>query len=126
MSYLTVKYLHISFAALSGSFFLVRGIWMMSESDLLHRKWVRIAPHVIDSLLLLSAVILVVWSGQYPGVQDWLTAKVGALIVYILLGTIALKRGRKKSVRCVAFFAALAVFAYIVAVAATRHAGVIG
>jgi uncharacterized membrane protein SirB2 len=126
MSYLAVKYLHMTFAGLSGAFFLVRGIWMLCESDLLQRKWVRIAPHVIDTLLLTFALILVFWSGQYPGAQGWLTAKVIALLLYIVLGTVALKRGKTRAVRMVAFFAALAVFAYIVAVALTRNPGVIG
>jgi uncharacterized membrane protein SirB2 len=126
MSYLAVKYLHMSFAALSGGFFLVRGIWMLQESNLLQRKWVRVAPHVIDTLLLTFALILVFWSGQYPGAQGWLTAKVIALLVYIVLGTVALKRGKTRAVRTVAFFTALAVFAYIVAVALTRNPGVIG
>jgi uncharacterized membrane protein SirB2 len=126
MSYLAVKYLHMSFAALSGAFFLVRGVWMLRESDLLQHKWVRIAPHVIDTLLLTFALILMAWSGQYPGAQGWLTAKVIALIVYIVLGTIALKRGKTRAVRTMAFFAALAVFAYIVAVALTRNPAVVG
>ena len=79
-------------------------------------------PHVVDTLLLTSALVLVFWSGQYPFVQAWLTAKVLALVVYIVLGTIALKRGKTKGVRSFALLAALATFAYIVAVALTRNA----
>lgn len=121
MEYLTLKHFHMSCAALSGSLFLVRGAWMLLDSPRLHDRWVRIAPHIIDTLLLASAITLAAWSGQYPGVQGWLTAKVAALIIYIVLGTIALKRGRTKMVRFTAFIGALAVFSYIVAVALTKQ-----
>ena len=121
MNYLVVKHLHITLAVTSGSFFLLRGIWMLLDSSMLQRRWVKVVPHVVDTLLLTTALILVFWSGQYPFVQAWLTAKVVALIVYIGLGTMALKRGRTKAARVRALLAALGVFAYIVAVALTRQ-----
>ncbi|MEO8407458.1 MAG: SirB2 family protein [Oxalobacteraceae bacterium] len=126
MSYLALKHFHVTCAALSGSLFLLRGFWMLLDSPVLQRRWVRIAPHVIDTLLLTSALVLVFWSGQYPFVQNWLTAKVIALIAYIGLGTIALKRGKTRAVRVSAFIAALLVFAYIVGVAVTRQAMPLG
>lgn len=122
MSYLAIKYLHITSVALSGSFFLLRGLWMLRESDMLQRRWVRVLPHIVDTLLLGSALLMVFWSRQYPFVQPWLTAKVLALVAYIGLGTVALKRGKTKAVRRWAFMAALATFAYIMAVALTRQA----
>lgn len=125
MSYLALKHFHMTCAALSGSLFLLRGIWMLRESSMLQRRWVRIAPHLIDTLLLASALAMVAWSAQYPFVQGWLTAKVLALLAYIVLGSIALKRGKTMAVRASAFAAALAVFAYIVLVAITKHAAVI-
>lgn len=125
MSYLALKHFHLTCAVLSGSLFLLRGIWMLRESSMLQRRWVRIAPHLIDTLLLASALAMVAWSAQYPFVQGWLTAKVLALIAYIVLGSIALKRGKTMAVRASAFAAALAVFAYIVLVAITKHAAVI-
>jgi uncharacterized membrane protein SirB2 len=126
MDYSAIKHLHIACAALSGSLFLLRGIWMLRESTMLHQRWVKIAPHVVDTLLLASAIVMVLWSGQYPFVQNWLSAKVIALIGYIVLGTIALKRGRTKTVRVGAFIAALTVFAYIGSVAITKQALVFG
>lgn len=97
---------------------------MLLDSSMLQRRWVKLVPHVVDTLLLVSALVLVFWSAQYPFVQAWLTAKVLALIAYIVLGTIALKRGKTKGVRTFAWFAALATFAYIVAVALTRQAAI--
>ncbi|MGV8893236.1 MAG: SirB2 family protein [Burkholderiaceae bacterium] len=126
MIYLSIKHFHVTCAVLSGSLFLLRGFWMLQDSPALQRRWVRIAPHVIDTLLLASALIMVFWSGQYPFVQNWLTAKVIALVVYIGLGTVALKRGRTRTVRIGAFIGALLVFAYIVGVALTRRAAIIG
>jgi uncharacterized membrane protein SirB2 len=116
MDYLAVKHLHMGCAALSGSLFLLRGVWMLRASPLLQRRWVRIAPHCIDTVLLVSALVLVFWSGQYPFAQPWLGAKVVALLMYIALGTVALKRRNAP-----AFGAALLTFGYIVAVAITRQ-----
>ena len=121
MTYLLVKHLHITCAVLSGSFFLLRGVWMLLESDALQRRWVKVVPHVVDTVLLTSALVMVFWSAQYPFVQPWLTAKVLALLAYIVLGTIALKRGQTKATRTAALVAALAVFAYIVLVALSRQ-----
>lgn len=122
ISYLAVKHLHISCAIVSGSFFAVRGYWRMRDAAILQTKWVRILPHLIDTVLLASALTMVFWSGQYPFVQNWLSAKVLALLAYIVLGSIALKRGRTAATRAAAFVAALATFAYIVGVALTRQA----
>lgn len=121
MTYLLVKHLHITCAVLSGSFFLLRGVWMLLESDALQRRWVKVVPHVVDTVLLTTALTMVFWSAQYPLVQPWLTAKVLALLAYIVLGTIALKRGQTKGTRTAALVAALAVFAYIVLVALSRQ-----
>lgn len=121
MSYLALKHFHVTCVILSGALFLLRGFWMLGEAAYLQRRWVKVAPHVIDTLLLTSALVLVFWSGQYPFVQGWLTAKVVGLVLYIVLGTIALKRGRTKSMRATAFVAALLVFAYIVGVALTKN-----
>jgi uncharacterized membrane protein SirB2 len=120
MDYQNLKHFHMSCAGLSGSLFLLRGVWMLRASSMLQVKWVRIAPHVVDTLLLASAIGLAVWSQQYPGQQPWLTAKLCALLGYIVLGSIALKRGRTKGQRIAAFAGALLLFAYIVTLAVTK------
>lgn len=123
MDYLSLKYLHIGLAGLSGGFFLTRGAWMLGQSPLLQNRWVRTLPHMVDTALLSSAVVLAAWSSQYPIAQAWLTAKVLALAVYIILGMVALKRGRTRRIRGVAYFAALLVFSYIVGVAMSKDPG---
>lgn len=119
-SYTLLKYLHVSCVVLSGAGFVLRGIWMLQGSPMLGRRWVRIAPHVLDTVLLASAIALTLMIGQYPLVHGWLTAKVLGLIAYIVLGTVALKRGRTPGIRLVAFCGALVAFACIVAVAMTK------
>lgn len=120
MEYLMLKHLHMSFAMLSGGLFVLRGVWMLRASAMLQRRWVKIVPHVVDTVLLASAIGLAVWSSQYPFQQGWLTAKVVALVGYIGLGTVALKRGRTPAVRTAAFIGALVLFLYIVTVARTK------
>lgn len=121
MSYLTIKYLHMTCAALSGTLFFARGMLMLADSPLLQRRPMKILPHLIDTVLLTSALIMVFWSRQYPFVQPWLTAKVLALIAYIVIGSIAIKRGKTKGGRTAAFVVALLLFGYIVKVALTRQ-----
>jgi uncharacterized membrane protein SirB2 len=121
MDYLIVKTVHVACAALSYTLFFLRGVWMIRGSALLKQRWVKIAPHVIDTLLLASAVVLAVLIRQYPFFADWLTAKVIALVAYIGLGTIALHRGRTMGLRIVMWLVAQAVFFYIVAVAVTHN-----
>lgn len=122
LDYQTIKHFHMGCAALSGIFFVVRGGWMLVDSHLLQHRITKIAPHVIDTLLLISAVVLVFMSGQYPFAESWLTAKLIALVVYIGLGIVALKRGKTKGIRIAALIAALLTFAYIGAVAVTKQA----
>lgn len=121
MDYLLVKHVHVACVVLSGAGFFCRGVLMLVESPLLQARWVRIAPHVVDTLLLGSAVVLASSIGQYPGTHGWLTAKVIGLLVYIGLGSVALKRGATRAARAAAWVAALAVFAYIVSVAVAKN-----
>jgi len=120
MSYLTLKYVHMACVVFSYMFFFVRGVWMMRAPALLARRWVKVLPHVVDTLLLASAIALAVMLRQYPFTSPWLTAKVVGLVVYIGLGMMALRRGRTRRARVTAWIAAQAVFFYIVAVALTK------
>ena len=119
--YTGLKHLHMLCAIISITGFTLRGIWMLVDSDLLNRKFVKIAPHVIDTVLLVTAFAMAWMIGQYPFTAGWLTAKFVALIAYIALGMIALKKGKTKPVRAVAFFLAIASFVYILGVARTKN-----
>lgn len=120
MSYLILKHLHVTCVVLSGLGFCLRGWWMLRESPLRQHRLTRILPHIVDTLLLGSALTMAWMSGQYPFVQGWLTAKLCGLLAYILLGMMALKRGRTQAIRARYFGLALVAYAYIVSVALTR------
>lgn len=120
--YFAFKHAHMMFAMFSGVFFLIRGVWMLQDSARLSQRWVKIVPHINDTLLLACAIVLMVHIQQYPFVTGWLTAKVIALLAYIGLGMVALKPGRPKRVRVGAFALALLCFGYMVSVAINHHA----
>lgn len=95
---------------------------MLQDSSLLNAKPVKILPHIVDTVLLLSAFTLAYLIGQAPFADSWLTAKLLALVAYIVLGVFALRRGKTKVIRSAAFVAALLTFFYIVGVAFSRSA----
>ena len=121
MSYLALKYLHVTCVVLSGLGFSLRGWWMLVDSPRLKTRLARVVPHVIDSVLLGSALVMAWQSSQYPFAHSWLTAKFFGLLAYILCGTMALKRARTKGRRVVFLVLALLAYAYIVGVALTRN-----
>ena len=120
MEFAALKQIHVTTAAVSYLLFFVRGIWMIADSPRLQRRWVRIVPHVNDTLLLAAAIWLALLLHQYPGTHAWLTAKVAGLLMYIGLGLVGLTYGKTRPMRISAWVAAQAVFFYIVAVALTR------
>jgi uncharacterized membrane protein SirB2 len=120
MSYVILKHLHITCVVLSGFGFSLRAWWMLHESPMLKARWVKIFPHVVDTVLLSSALIMAYLSAQYPFEQGWLTAKLFGLLTYIGCGTMALKRGKTRQMRIVFLALAVISYVYIVSVALTR------
>lgn len=120
MLYVVLKHIHVSCVVLSVAGFFLRGVWMLTDSPLLNRRWMKVIPHVNDTLLLSAAIGLAIVLRQYPFVHGWVTAKVLGLLAYIGFGMFALRRGRSKAVRTGFWLAALASFGYIVSVALTR------
>lgn len=118
--YLLLKHLHLTFVALSFLAFLGRGILMFINSALLDKKLLKIAPHIINTIMLLSGIILTVHLGLSPGEHSWLLAKIIGLVVYIGLGVMAFKVPNALA-RKVLWVDALIVFAYIVSVAITKN-----
>jgi uncharacterized membrane protein SirB2 len=121
MDYTTLKHLHALTVVITLMLFLLRAFWMLADSPRLRARWVRIVPHVNDTLLLLAAIAMLVVGGLNPLEQPWIMAKILGLLAYIGLGTVALKRGRTKAIRVQALIAALGVFAYVAAVAVTKQ-----
>lgn len=117
-----LKALHISCALLSISGFALRGWWMLSANPLLQRRPAKVLPHLIDTLLLGSAIwMLALWQVN-PFQLGWTTAKIIALLVYIGLGMVALRFGRTRRMRVTAYGLALLTAAYIVSVAYSKSA----
>lgn len=119
--YLLIKYVHLVSVTLSVTGFFLRGILMLREAPLMSARWVRVLPHVNDTILLAAALALAAMSGQYPFVAGWVTAKVFGVIVYIILGALALRDASTKRLRIICWIASLAVFGWIVSVALTRQ-----
>lgn len=118
--YLQILWTHIGCVIASGSLFFTRGCMMLAGLPAANHVALRRISVVIDSLLLAAAIALTTIIHQYPFVQAWLTVKVILLVVYIVLGVFALRRGRTRAIRAVCFVAALAVFLFIVSVARTH------
>src|SRR5688572_28621555 len=115
--YPQIRAVHIAAVIASGSLFLLRG-----AAAQLGARWAMAAPlrylsYSIDTVLLTAALMLVTILHQYPFVHGWLTAKVVLLVVYVVLGSFALKRGRTRAVRASCWIAALLVYLFIVSVA---------
>ena len=106
-SYLILKHIHITAVVLSGLFFLLRGGWLLQHSPQLKAKWVKISPHVIDTILLFSAIAMLVVSGQFPA---WVHVKMTLLLVYIGLGLMAFKKAKTTKQQVVFLVSALLVY----------------
>jgi uncharacterized membrane protein SirB2 len=115
-----LKHLHITCVALSYILFWLRGVWTLRASPMMQRRWVKIAPHAVDTLLLASAVTLAWQLDLSPLANPWLMAKIVALVFYIALGFLAMRFGRTHGVRIAAWLLGQGVFFYIVAVALTK------
>ena len=121
MDYLTVKTLHQSAVALSFAGFFVRGIGSLRGATWVRGRAARTVPHVIDSVLLLSALWLAWTLHLTPTSAPWLAAKIIGLVVYISLGVVALRPGLPRPLRAAAWIAALASFGWIVSVAISKN-----
>ena len=118
--YTFIKIVHMTCAMLSVLGFLGRGVLKIQGSDIVEKKLVKILPHVIDTVLLVSAITLVIMSGQYPWVAPWVGAKIAGLVIYIGLGVVVMRTAKTQQVRVIAFVLALLTAAYIFMVAGTK------
>ena len=119
--YPQIRAVHIAAVIASGLLFLVRG-----GAVQLGASWAMAAPlrylsYTIDTVLLTAALMLAVIIQQFPFVQGWLTAKVLLLVVYVVLGSFALKRGRTRAVRTSCWIAALLIYLFIVSIARAHN-----
>ena len=121
MDYGILKTVHQTAVALSVTGFFARGLASLLGADWMHGRLARTLPHVVDSVLLVSALFLAWILRLTPASAPWLVAKIVGLLVYIGLGMVALRPGRPPALRAVAWVAALATFGWIVSVAVTKN-----
>lgn len=120
MNYLILKQIHAGFGYLTVTLFALRGLMMLYKPVWLTNTGLRALPHIIDTLLLASAIGLLAIGGINPLNVPWLMAKITALILYIVLGSIALKRGKTRKTRTIALGLAILTGIYIIMVARTK------
>ena len=120
MDYAAVKLVHQTAVALSITGFFVRGAASLASAQWVSSRAAKTVPHVVDSVLLLSALVLAWMLRLTPGQAPWLEAKIVGLVLYVALGVVALRPGRPRSVRAAAWVAALLVVGWIVSVALTK------
>jgi uncharacterized membrane protein SirB2 len=117
MNYLLLKQVHVSFALLSITGFVLRWAWVMKRSRWSQHRLTKTTPHIIDTLFLASGLMLAYTIEQYPFLTDWLTAKVVGLLAYILLGMAAMSGRISRTGKVIAFVAAVSSYAWILSVA---------
>lgn len=118
LDYLAVRQVHVGAAGLSLALFIWRGARVLRDPGTRLPRWSRVVPHVVDTVLLVSALWLAFQLGA--GTRGWLAPKIAGVVLYIVLASIALKRARRAPARLGAFIAALLAFTYVVSVAVTK------
>lgn len=119
--YMMAKHLHLTAVGLSILFFIFRFIWSQLDDNALSKKWVKILPHIIDTVLLGSAVWLCIILSQYPFVNAWITFKLIGVILYIVFGLFALKKAKTTLSKWAFFIAAIGVLMATAMVAVTKQ-----
>jgi len=117
-----IKLVHITCATITILGFVLRSILKFTKPEKLERRWIKITPHVIDTFLLITAIMLVYQKSLYPLEQSWVLAKLVGLIIYIVLGMLTLRFSKTNAQAIPAFFAAVLCYTYIVSVAITKSA----
>jgi uncharacterized membrane protein SirB2 len=119
--YWPIKMLHVTAVLCSGALFFVRGLMVLNNRNVAMAAPVRYLSYVIDTVLLAAALLLVALLPSAVFDNGWLLEKIGLLLVYIVLGSFALKRARDKNSQAVCFVAAVSVYAFIYSVARAHH-----
>ena len=119
--YSAVKHIHLTVIAISVILFLLRFIWTLMQSEMLQKKWVKVVPHIVDTLLLLSAGTLCVLLSQYPFVDGWVTEKLLGLLMYMFMVALALKIAKTGFMRGVGLVGAVSWLAFTAIVAVSKQ-----
>lgn len=116
-----IKTIHIAAVSISLVLFIVRGVWIYLLQHQLNARWVKVLPHINDTILLITGITLAVQTQVYPFTHVWLTVKLSCLLGYIILGMLAMKWFKATRIGMISWLAAIAVFIYMLSVALNRH-----
>ncbi len=106
--YMAFKHLHLTAIALSLLFLILQVVTQVMDSKMKDAKWLKVLPHIINTVLIITAVGLCVTLAQYPFVHDWVTSKLIGLVAYVLLAIVAVKWARTNAMRVFALIGAVA------------------
>lgn len=120
MDYATVKLIHESAVTISFAGFFARGLGMLRNADWIRHRLAKTLPHIVDTVLIVSAVVLAWMLRLSPSNAPWIAAKIAGLVAYIAIGLVALRFGRTKPIRAGAWLLAMLTFGWIVSVALTK------
>jgi uncharacterized membrane protein SirB2 len=120
VNYVLLKQVHMAFALVSITGFVLRWSWSMTGSCLTQTRLIKTVPHVVDTLFLASGVALIFTIHQYPFTTSWLTAKITGLLAYIVLGMMAMSPKVPRAWQVTSFLAAVSTYAWIVSVALSK------
>lgn len=119
--YIQIKWLHVAMVLLSGGLFMLRGLALQLGYDrAMNAPW-RYTSYAIDTVLLTSALMLLSILHLNPFAVSWLGVKLLLLVLYIVLGTLALKRGRTPAIRRTCFTLALLTYVFMISIARAHH-----
>lgn len=117
--YPQIKHVHVGCVMLSGLLFALRGAGVLAGARWPMALPVRVLSYAIDTTLLTAALMLFTILPGGVFANGWLTLKIALLVVYIVLGSFAL-RGRSRGAKAAYFAAALAIYAFMYTIARTH------
>ena len=116
-----MKHLHMTLALISVALFTLRFVWVLMSSEQLNKKWVKIAPHIIDTLLLVLGITMAVKLSINPVEQLWLAEKILAVFAYIFTAFYTLKLAKNNTMRIIGYLGALGWVALVVKLAVSKQ-----
>jgi uncharacterized membrane protein SirB2 len=120
--YAQIKWVHVAAVLSSGGLFLLRGALLQAgQARLAMAAPVRYLSYSIDTILLTAALMLLTILPHAVFANGWLKVKLALLLVYVVLGSFALKRGRTPRVRAACYVLALCTFAWMLTIARTHQ-----
>lgn len=115
------KHMHMTLAIISIALFTLRFIWTLMQSQQLSKKWVKIAPHIIDTALLLLGVAMAIKLAINPAEQLWLAEKIVAILAYIFTGYYTLKLARNRTMQIIGYLGAMGWVILVIRIAMTKE-----